>query len=1057
MLAHSATDSASEATDPSLNARAVSMPDHSDKKNATDSGADARIRDSMPTHSDQNKTIDSGSDADPSSESELIVRLQALIKQAGPQDPHLPESHLKLGKALWERYKHFRTIEDLEGALLNFQRSVDLTPEAGPERAGQLVNLADCLMDQYRRKGDLVDLDATLKVEREALGLAPKGHSERANQLQSIAITLTDRYERLRDLKDLDAALHNQQEALDLTPVGHPLRATRLRRLARSLQMRYKKLRSLEDLEAAVQNNREALDLTPEGHPDRAKSLESLASILGSRHTRLGDSMDIEVALRLRQEATNLSQGANQLGNLSETFRVRFQKFGNMQDLDAALHNTHEALALTPEGHPDRGRHLINLGRTLRWRYERTQDLADLEAALQNHKEALALILEGHDDRATALVTLGMALLRRYYRLRDLKDLETALQNAQEAVDITPEGDHARPGRLRHLATCLSSRDLRSRDLEDLDKAVRLGREAVDLTPNDHPKYAEFLARLAVDLMKRYVVTREATDLTAMNQNFHNSVLLPTRNPQSSWNAALTWASLSKVLQPFSRYCVRAYAISFRRLPQILWMGHSISQRHETMRRLDIGQVTSTATQACVRLNDLTSAVELVEQGIATIFQQMLQLKTDPDRLDSDEAEMFRKLSSGLYSGECADPMQATIERNKLLYHIHSKRGLRHFLLPKRYASLSSAAQGGPIVILNGHKDSCDGIIVLRPTKRFPTSTDRPPDRPVHVTFPKVTLTQLQSQQSMLKELLGLCSARMRGQPVDSRLLARREGAISKSTQECFEDLLHWLWTCIVSRVYKVLKFHDIHGGRLWWLPTGSFTGLPLHASPPSDQFIHSYTATLGSLVDAYAKKANTTQTFGIVGVTSTSADGRNFLPSVQKEVNAIFPIIISPVERLTDKNATVDAVKQQLLNCSWVHLACHARQDLHDPPKSKLLLYGGDLELGTILRVPLPHAQFIFLAACQTAMVDEELANESFHLGGGFIAAGFRGAVGTLWSMHDPDGPVVAEEFYSQLFRNGRQPSASDAAQALHLAVKELKAQGVPYHRWVPFIHMGI
>ncbi|KAJ6575681.1 hypothetical protein DFH09DRAFT_1150863, partial [Mycena vulgaris] len=104
-----------------------------------------------------------------------------------------------------------------------------------------------------------------------------------------------------------------------------------------------------------------------------------------------------------------------------------------------------------------------------------------------------------------------------------------------------------------------------------------------------------------------------------------------------------------------------------------------------------------------------------------------------------------------------------------------------------------------------------------------------------------------------------------------------------------------------------------------------------------------------------------------------------------------------------------------------------------------------------------LSTAEFVFLAACQTAMGDSQLVNESFHLGGGFIAAGFRSAIGTLWSMNDWDGPLVAEKIYSHLFREGQQPQTSDTAEALQLAVQELKAQNVPYERWIPFIHMGI
>jgi hypothetical protein len=58
---------------------------------------------------------------------------------------------------------------------------------------------------------------------------------------------------------------------------------------------------------------------------------------------------------------------------------------------------------------------------------------------------------------------------------------------------------------------------------------------------------------------------------------------------------------------------------------------------------------------------------------------------------------------------------------------------------------------------------------------------------------------------------------------------------------------------------------------------------------------------------------------------------------------------------------------------------------------------------------------------------------------------------------MNDADGPLVAEIVYGHLFRHGRQPQASDVAEALQLAVKELKARSVPYERWMPFVHMGV
>ncbi|KAJ7916878.1 CHAT domain-containing protein, partial [Mycena leptocephala] len=365
---------------------------------------------------------------------------------------------------------------------------------------------------------------------------------------------------------------------------------------------------------------------------------------------------------------------------------------------------------------------------------------------------------------------------------------------------------------------------------------------------------------------------------------------------------------------------------------------------------------------------------------------------------------------------------------------------------PKPYSSLCHAAQEGPVVILNSHKDSCDGIIILNPNSE-----------PVHVQLPNVTLGLLLSHQTMLEKLLNQCNVRSREQSAATRLFASREFWTAEPTDKCFSDMLTWLWTWIVTPVYEVLDSHGIHGGRLWWLPMGAFTRLPLHASPPTNQFIHSYIATLASLIEGYHKKSSLPNKFGIVGVTHTGPGGRNLLKGVEQEVRKVQSIIPKLyMECLEGEQATVDAVKLQLQTCSWVHLACHGTQNLVEPTKSQLLLYGGTLDLQTILQMSLPNAQVVFLAACQTAKGDTQLVNESFHLGGGFIAAGFRGAIGTLWSMNDTDGPLVSEIIYSHLFRNGRHPQASDAAEALQVAVNELKKK-VPFERWIAFIHMGV
>jgi CHAT domain-containing protein len=289
--------------------------------------------------------------------------------------------------------------------------------------------------------------------------------------------------------------------------------------------------------------------------------------------------------------------------------------------------------------------------------------------------------------------------------------------------------------------------------------------------------------------------------------------------------------------------------------------------------------------------------------------------------------------------------------------------------------------------------------------------------------------------------------------------------------------MLSWLWNHVVKHIFSALadvslckcieiKYsnclnlqHSVSEGRLWWCPVGAFTGLPLHAAAPTDQFIQSYTSTPGALLESFTRHViNQSINIG-VGVTHSQFGSVSALPGVGNEIIKINSITNSKyrTQSLVGEKATVDAVKEQLQNCSWVHLACHGTQNLQDPPKSCLYLYDGTLELEGILKMPLSNAEFVFLAACQTAMGHPELGNESFHLGGGLIAAGFQAAIGTMWSMRDEDGPVAAEIVYQHLFEDGRGPKVIDTARALQLAVRKLWDDGVPYQCWVPFIHMGV
>ncbi|KAJ7226876.1 hypothetical protein GGX14DRAFT_348119 [Mycena pura] len=95
-----------------------------------------------------------------------------------------------------------------------------------------------------------------------------------------------------------------------------------------------------------------------------------------------------------------------------------------------------------------------------------------------------------------------------------------------------------------------------------------------------------------------------------------------------------------------------------------------------------------------------------------------------------------------------------------------------------------------------------------------------------------------------------------------------------------------------------------------------------------------------------------------------------------------------------------------------------------------------------------------------RTAKGDEKVPDEAIHLAATMLFTGFRGVVGTMWSMHDEDGPEVVDVFYKHIFKTScrSHPDSTKAAEALHLAVKKLRTEKkVSFQRWVPFIHLGL
>ena len=161
----------------------------------------------------------------------------------------------------------------------------------------------------------------------------------------------------------------------------------------------------------------------------------------------------------------------------------------------------------------------------------------------------------------------------------------------------------------------------------------------------------------------------------------------------------------------------------------------------------------------------------------------------------------------------------------------------------------------------------------------------------------------------------------------------------------------------------------------------------------------------------------------------------------------------------LDESKATVDEVSGSLPTCSWAHFACHGVQDSDKPMDSVLVMWDRHLlTLSRLAQSSLGSAEFAFLSCCESAKGSKQFPNEAIHLAAGLQFIGYRGVIGTMWSVGDKDALSVAMHIYRELFKDGtNRACASKAALALHQAAHLLRSNNVPLARWVPFVHFGL
>ncbi|KAJ6568532.1 CHAT domain-containing protein [Mycena capillaripes] len=802
--------------------------------------------------------------------------------------------------------------------LPTLKEALHLTPQNHPDRSGRVAALASALEAQFEHTDNLSDINDAVSMLQEEAMLISEDRGDRDGILETLGNSLLARFERIGDPEDITQSVSVFEKLVNIRSGDATGKSWALGNLGGALCRRFESYGAVGDINSSILVLENALRSSPDGHPDASTLLNNLGHSLRIRFDRFGHVGDINQAVQMFQDhMKHTADRASLFNNLGTCLSTRFRRLGNLKDIDEAIAMHEEGIRLTPDGVADKPSRLSNLGNCLLERFERRGDFDDLEKASQILDTAVQLISDDHPERSSLVRNLGNALFRRFQKQDSLDDLNKCVSLFKLAVSLTPEAHPNKPSRMNNYAEALAMRVDRLREFDDF-----------------------------ADLMRLYLHAATSGIGPASDR----------------FRAAERWAHYAQNFEETSGSALHAYSVGLNLLPEVAWLGLSITDRHHEI--LAAGHFVRNAVAAAIAAGSCSRAIEWLEQGRSVIWGQLLNLRTPVlDRLKQDHPEVAERLlflsteleGAIIRGGHSAvDLSQPPIapryhdyadERTRLLEQIRALEGFDRFLLPKEISELTGAAQSGPVVALNIRALRCDALIIPGPEEEI-----------LHVPLTEFTLKDAETLADILATLVP-------GIGRNDRLYGGRQGS---------------LWLQIVKPVLCSL-------GMTGFRPRPGFGGSQLLA------------------------------------VAQPSASGQAYLPGTKRELDllALRATGKIPMVRLQRDTATVNAVKEGMRSSSWVHFACHGVQDISDPTQSALLLAGSSrLMLSDIIQLSLPQADFAFLSACQTATGAKDLQEEAVHLAAGMLLAGYRSVVATMWTIMDNDAPRVAGDLYEHIFQ---------------------------------------
>ncbi|QKV92266.1 CHAT domain-containing protein [Streptomyces sp. NA02950] len=1016
-------------------------------------------------------------DPDPALLDEAVLAGRSAVQGTPPGHPRYPIALSNLGAALLQYAIATVHLPALDEAVDAYERALEAFPAGHPARERAQEALDTCARVRQAVHTGRGTIQRPRAAGRGASAGAAAALREAAARLAA--------YGRSHELPDLEAAVAGFESVLR-SSADSGLRAAAANGLGAAARSRHERGGERRDLDRAVDLFADALAMSPPDDPGVNAVRARLSGVLRLRWRLTGDGEDLTAAVELSRAALAATAPEDpcrpeRLSGLAGGLLGIFLHHRDPSALAEAVRICREALAATPDDGEARALARSRLAETLR-------QLAGLEGtgAAEALDEAVALARAALDatpaDRplsAHLRCRLGVTLHQRFTARAGPEDLCAAADAARRAVAATPAGHPDRPERLSVLAQVLRRDHERRRNAdgpgapEGLEELVEAARAAADAAPPGHRLRAQALARYAQALGLRAAAGRDAGARAAAEAVHRELAHDATAAVSARVRAARRWAhsalaagDLSGALEPFAL----AVELLARTAPR--HGGRPSGERPSD----GFTGLASDAAACAIGLGDPECGVRLLEQGRGALLGQVLDSGAVPPELraehpglthrmeelraalDRPEESVFGSadtVAGRAGSGACgldgADRHALAEEWERLTARIRQQPGFEGFMRPPEVPELLAATGGrGPVVIVNVSTLRCDALLLTGRSIR---------------AVPLPALSRVDAVRRADAFFPAVRTAEDGGAAEEDRAAARAR----------VRETLEWLWTAVAEPVLGALGLtgrrprgaKDGALPRLWWVPTGPLTGLPLHAAGrhdasgrPADcvldRVVSSYAPTVHALARAARRAGDEPPGPEEPLVVAVPATPDAPAPPGAREGIAALTGRLPATRVLTGERARRDVVLDTLPRHRWAHFACHAVSGIGAASAGRVLLYDHrerPLTPADLARLPLGDARLAYLPGCVTERTGRGPGAEPVHLTGAFHLAGYAHVIGTLWSPGDTAAARIADACCAELTAAG----TAGAARALHGAVRALRdAYPAAPMRWAAFVHVG-